>query len=364
MNNTEPNYLAKITFNKFNFSHIISAILLLFLPIFNFPFTSQQGSPYTFRFFLDFNLLAGLDTTRNLIEVFFPIPIYYVIGVLPGIFGLFLLIYSFLSGAPNWLYLSAEDVKLIETKIFLKKKDQCSLSGLQIAKIGKRRFNIKAWLFFLFLSICSIYLFMYTFGSLKNTGTFYYFGVIQNIWDGNNIIGHINFGFQLLITSIILFIAPLLTIIFTNRDFHVETNESVIKFSYSSFKVKILDNSNLWENNSLIVLLKNIEELKQTKLLPIDKNYIERQSSTNNIDIIKNSYLPSYIPKFKMSLYILAIIILSLAQFLPHWYLGSFTFPFIAMGLIVIFYFLLTAIHTEWFSIQKILQSNNDCFIL
>ncbi len=352
----------KIVFNRLHWSYIIAAILLLSLTVFNFPFTSQEGQPYNFHFFLDFDFLASLDPHRNVITVITCIPIYYIVGVLPGLLGLFLITYSLLSGGPLWINLLPESMELKNTNFIIPKKSRCSLKNLQVATLGRKRLNIKNWLFFLFVSFWAFYIFLFILESYKNTGTFQYFGIYQDIWDGDQIIGQINLGFQLLITVILLFTATFLTILFPRRGMYLETDEAIVKFSYSSFRIQKVE-MEIRQPSPVMNLFKEIASKKEVKNCSIVKNKTEK-TSTTKIDDFNCKNIPSHFPKLKVLLYISSLTILLIAQFLPHFYLGSFTIPFTNIALLAVLYFLLVTIHTQWFSQQRVFQSDNTLMIL
>ena len=360
-NSIKSRPLVEVTFHRLQWSYVIAATLLLLLTIFNFPFTSREGEPFNFRFFLDFKLLLNLDPHRNLITVFGPVPIYLIVGVLPGVFGLILLIYAFLSAFPNKISLSREEGELLDATIFFRKQSQFSLRGLQVAEVGKRRLGPLGWFFFLGVSFWAFFLFVYIFDSLKNNGSLFFFGVFQDIWDGNQVIGQINLGFQLLITAIVLLIAPILCVIFSRRECHIETDESMIKFVFSSMKVKILDESDSWKKIPLAFLLKGMEGQNQTKTSLI--NMIKNDGSFNSlIDSIPRP-LTRYFPKLKMLLCLVSLTFLSLIQFLPQLFLGTFAVPITNIGLCVMLYFVFNLINNEWFGTQRLLQTNQNLFI-
>jgi len=353
--------LVEVIFHRFQWSYVITAILLLALTIFNFPFTSQQGEPFRFRFFLDFELLAGLDPHRNIVTVLGPIPLYLVVGVLPGIFGLSLLIYALLSGFPNKLALGSEEGELLDATLFLHTRSNFLLKGLQVAEVGKRRLGPLGWFFFLGVSFWAFYLLAYIFDPLKNTGSLFYFGVVQDIWDGNQVIGQINLGVQLLITATILLIAPIISVIFSRRECNIETDESIIRFVFSSMKVKLLDESASWKKVPLALFFKGTEEKRQTK-----SAMMTTTKSDGSLDSLMDSIprsLTSYFPRLKISLCLISIIFLILIQFLPHFFLGTFTVPLANIGLCVTLYFMLNLVNNESFSAQRLLQAGRHLFV-
>ncbi|MDD1777774.1 MAG: hypothetical protein LUQ65_06345 [Candidatus Helarchaeota archaeon] len=358
---TKSGPLVEVVFHRFQWSYVIAAILLLALTIFNYPFTSRQGEPFRFRFFLDFELLSGLDPHRNLITVLGPVPLYLVVGVLPGIFGLSLLIYTLLSGFPNKLYLGAEDGELLDATLFFRTRSQFPLKGLQVSEVGKRRLGPLGWFFFLGVSFWAFYLLAYIFDPLKNTGSLFYFGVFQDIWDGNQVIGQINLGVQLLITAIILLIAPIISVIFSRRECHIETDEAMIRFIFSSMTVKLLDESESWKKVPLAFFFKSTEEKRPIKnsMMPAGKNDGSLDSVLNSIPIS----LGSYFPKLKMFLCVISIVFLTLIEFLPHFFLRTFTVPFTNIGLCITLYFMLNLMNNESFKTQKLLQTDRHLFI-
>lgn len=357
---TKSGPLVEVIFHRFQWSYLIAAILLLALTIFNFPFTSRQGEPFRFRFFLDFELLAGLDPHRNIITVLGTVPLYLVVGVLPGIFGLSLLIYALLSGFPNKMTLESEKGELIDATLFFHTRSQFSLKGLQVVEMGKRRLGPLGWLFFLGVSFWAFYLLAYIFDPLKNTGSLFYFGVVQDIWDGNQVIGQINLGFQFLITAIILLITPILSVRFSRRECYIETDESIIRFVFSSMKVRVLDRSESWKNVPLAFFFKGIEEKRLTK-----NSMMTTKKSDCSLDALLDGIprsLESYFPKLKMLLCLVSIIFLMLIQFLPHFFLGTFTVSLTNIGLCVMLYFMLNLINNESFGTQRLLQRSRHLF--
>ena len=361
---SEIDPLIKVRFNRLNWSYIVSSFLLLILPIFNFPFTSTPGEPYEFRFFLDFELIARIDIHRNVIEFILMVPLYYILGILPGIFGLLLLVYSLISGGPTWLYINSENLHLVETKFFVPTRSNVSLKGLQMVRLGNRRLNLALWLFFLFFSFMAIYLFMYAFDSLKNNGSLYYFQIYQDIWNGNQIIGQINLGFQLLFTALIFFLGPLLMVFFSKRECHIETSDYRLLLPYSSMKISILDETDTWKNVPLALLMVRLNKTHKELPALLSDERGESKSSDSILNPTQKSYPEKYFPKKKILLYTLSLTLLLLYQFLPHLYLANFTIPFTDIGLLVILYCFLTTLNTEWFCKQKIWQADNKSMII
>lgn len=364
MDENRRDFQMRIRFNRLNWSYVISSILLFFLPIFNFPFTSKPGEPLTIRFFLDFELLARLDTQRNVIDVITPIPMYYIIGILPGIFGLILIVYTFLFGGPKWLIIDSENIQVVETKLIFTSLSKIALKDLQTIKVGKRRRNLLLWLFFLFLSFWAIYIFMYAFDSLKNNGSLHFFSIFQDVWDGEQIIGQINLGLHLLVTALVLFLAPLLITVFSRRECYIETEEFFLDFNFSSIKIIAPDNSKGLNHPLVSTLFMNLKSFtkNKTNLMPqtIDKN--NSISSTSNL--MTTTYPNRHFPRLKFFFYTVSIIILILFEISPNLYLGNFTIPFINIGLLCTLFFLLTSIDTEWFSHQKLISSDSNFLII
>jgi hypothetical protein len=358
---TKSGPLVEVIFHRFQWSYVVAAILLLALTIFNYPFTSRQGEPFHFRFFLDFDLLSGLDPHRNLITVLGPVPLYLIVGVLPGIFGLSLLIYTLFSGFPNKLTLRSEEAELLDATLFFHTRSLFPLKGLQIAEVGKRRLGPLGWFFFLGVSFWAFYLLTYIFDPLKNAGSLFYFGVIQDIWDENQVIGQVNLGVQLLVTAIILLLAPIISVIFSRRECHIETDESMTRFVFSSMTVKLLDESESWKEVPLAFFFKGTAEKHQTKnsmMAPI--------KGDGSLDSLLNTIpksLPNYFPKLKVYLCFISMVFLILIEFLPHFFLGTFTVPLTNIGLCITLYFMLNLVNNESFRTQRLLQTGRHLFV-
>ena len=73
--------------------------------------------------------------------------------------------------------------------------------------------------------------------------------------------------------------------------------------------------------------------------------------------------LPNYFPKLKVFLCFFSMVFLILIEFLPHFFLGTFTVPLTNIGLCVTLYFLLNLINNESFETQRLLQTDRHFFV-
>lgn len=351
----------RIVFHRINWSYVLAAAILLFLPIYNFAFTSRYGYPYEFKFFLDPELITNLDMERNLMELALPIPIYIFLGILPGLAGLVLGLYILLSGTPHVVYLDEENIRLYEMKVIIPKTADFHADGLQKAELGKKRTSGNAW----FGLFCLLYLagliWYYGFDSVISSGTWYYFNITQPVWDGTTEAFRINLGVQLFVTVILLLIAGCLLISFPRREFNLETDEASVNFVYSFMTIKKMDHYDGVKKNQLMRSL----EFFKTGTDERDDSELSESDIVEEPSIFENTGKTSkYTPRLKLTLLIIGIIALIAIQVIPGFFFGDFLIPFGVVGLIVLLKLLLRTLNFEWYTSQQILRYKEDITII
>ncbi|MBD3353292.1 MAG: hypothetical protein GF364_17560 [Candidatus Lokiarchaeota archaeon] len=352
----------RVIFHRLNWSNIVAICALIFLPIFNYPFTSKYGAPYEYRFFLDPELLSNLDMDRNLMELALPIPIYIFLGILPGLLGLLLIAYTLLSSTPHVTYLNSENFRLYEMKVVVPIKNDFSNDSLQYVNVGSKRMGGKSWLGFFGLAFLASMVWYYGFDSVLSSGNWYYFSITQPIWDGEVAIGELNLGFHLFITVLLLLGSGLILVLFPRKNLIMETKDAKIQFAYSRITVKNLNSDT--KGSSLIYIF---NKLRSKKLLK--RNAEEISSSNENTgseeetsitSVLKKTKNNKYTPRFKLLLLLLSVIFIIAIQLIPGFFFGDFLIPFGVVGLMVFLNLLLKTIFYDWYSSQEILDYDND----
>ena len=270
----EKGPLAKVTFYRLNWSYLLAAILLMILPFYNYPMTSRFGFPYKqhlffldpdfemYKFFLDPEFLATLDVDRNLMEYIVPLPIYYFMGVLPGALSLILFGYVLISAMPNKIEFGEHSLIVKEAKVLPYAKAQIPYDEIQFVDVGRRRMGQKIWFAFMFVSFWAYHIYMYGFETIQATeGIPWIFSVNQDIWDMEEVVGSINLGEHLLVTSIIFAVAPLMLVMFSRRMLHIESKTHMVKFAFAFARMKKVPGaeSNLFKNPTRQIHLKSFK---------------------------------------------------------------------------------------------------------
>lgn len=364
-NKKKNEFTQKIIFNNINWIYLISALLLLSLPIINFPFTSRYGYDYQFRFFLDSTLLSNLDPTRNLLHYLFPLPIYTVTGVIPGVVGFIIIFYVILNAFPKILHFNSSKFRISEFKFGIPIKHEFDNNSLQMINIGNRRMSTISWLGFSALLYLASVIWNYGFDSVLNNGSWFYFTIEQWVWDGTEVIFTINLGFHLFITVLILIIAGLLIVIFPRKNLTIETSEYQIKFPYYSFYLKSNEVNDSKEHSSILCAFKTF--LNESNHRNPNKEIITEKEELNcnkSIENLIKTQSPTFIPRLKLILLTVSIVSLLLTIFLPGFFFGDFYFPFGMVGFITLLFLMLRSLFYEVYSKQKLLTPNQDFMIL
>ncbi|MHA1299566.1 MAG: hypothetical protein ACTSO9_09045 [Candidatus Helarchaeota archaeon] len=408
---------ARVIFHRIKWSYILAMVILLLLPIYNFPFTSRYGYAYQYRFFLDPELIKNLDLERNLMELVLPIPIYIFLGIFPGILGLILAIYMIVSGFPHFMFIGKEKIRFFETKLFMPIKKEFNADTLQQINVGRKRLGGKAWLFFFNIMFLASMIWYYGFDSVLSVGNWYFFSITQPVWNGTEIAFEINFGEHLFLTVILMVTAGLLIVLFPRRNMVTETNWGTIQFAYSFITVKMtgnsidsksnisngetaLENNDESEDQSEIInnpMLKAmlIPSIKIQKLKSIFKkrrntlssNLLYNKLGLKDIDAINldskeseirdlgDSFISKEIieevktfpskntPKTRLLLYGTGFALLIAIQLIPGFFFGDFLVPFGVVGFLMLLNIFLSIIYYEYYTRKKLTDSRSLYFV-
>lgn len=353
---TNTSFTAKIIFNNVNWFYVISSILLLFLPVINFPLTSRYGYDYQFRFFLDPTLLSNLDPTRNLLHYIAPLPIYIFIGVIPGVVGLIIILYVILNSFPKIIHFSASMFRLSELRFGIPVKHDFDNDSLQMLNIGNKRMSTHSWLLFSALVYLAAVIWSYGFDSVLSNGSWFYFTIEQWVWDNTEMIFTINLGFHLFITVLVLIIAGLIIVVFPRKNVIIETSDFQIKFPYHSLHLKESNFNTLNEQSSIFDAFTIY--LKTSNKNMSNDNDINSNIKTQN-SMIKTQSV-TFIPHLKISLLGISLFSLFLIIFLPGFFFGDFLFPFGMVGFVTLLFLTLRTLFYECYSKQKLSTPNQD----
>jgi hypothetical protein len=359
----------RIWFFRLPWSVLVAALLLLFLSYYNYPFTSSYGATFIWQVFWDPALPTRLEIDRNLMELGLPLHIYNFIGILPGYCGFALLAYCVYLLPPHVLHFSEKEVVFWEWKFLFPipttmQADRWHVLNIQSGLIGRKIIPSLFWIIFIFLGFWGIGSFWaFAFDSIKNNGSWYFFSVIQTIWNGTEPISSMNVGEHLFVTAVIMVGAPLLMILFPRREFGIENQEIRITTEFSAIRFQFP-----WKTLQISTLE---EFLKDKPAIAMILNYISNSrlyrkhtfDDSSKSSSESTEFLSHYYPKFKGLCLLIAWIFVILITFLPRFFIGDFFFPFVLISSVQLLVYTTRVIHNAWWTEQIVTKSEHGTML-